>query len=116
MAEGRLPRVDEAVVPEHKLRDYALNPQHLTGCHKARVFQAALGIGHDDWEWLRDQILSAVQDARIASVSQDPWGFRYTVPILLEGLNGATHEVITGWIVEADDAPPRLTTAYVNIP
>jgi len=116
MAEGRLPRVDEAVVPEHKLRDYALNPEHLTGRHKARVFQAALGIGQDDWEWLRDQILSAVQDARVASVSQDPWGFRYTVPILLEGLNGATHEVITAWIVEADGAPPRLTTAYVNIP
>jgi hypothetical protein len=116
MAETQLPRVAEAIIPVEKLRDYALSPEHPTGRHKARVFSSALGIGQDDWEWLRDQILAGIADSRVSAVFQDLWGFRYTVPILLEGLNGATHEVITAWIVEGDDAPPRLTSTHVNIP
>jgi hypothetical protein len=36
--------------------------------------------------------------------------------MLIEGLNGETHEVTTGWIIEEEDAAPRLTTAYVNVP
>jgi hypothetical protein len=36
--------------------------------------------------------------------------------MLIDGLNGETHEVITGWIVEHEGAAPRLTTAYVNVP
>jgi hypothetical protein len=36
--------------------------------------------------------------------------------MLIEGLNGETHEVVTAWIVPEDDETPRLTTAYVNVP
>ena len=43
-------------------------------------------------------------------------GLRYSVPVLSDGLNGETNEVITGWIVEHEGAAPRLTTAYVNVP
>lgn len=41
---------------------------------------------------------------------------RYSVAMLIEGLNGETHEVTTGWIIEEEDTAPRLTTAYVNVP
>jgi len=54
-----LPRASEAEIPDAKLRDYALNPQHPDGMHKARVFLSALGLSQDDWPGLRDQIPEA---------------------------------------------------------
>lgn len=51
-----LPRAELAEIPEDKLRGYALNPEHLAGRHKARVFASMLGIGAADWEYLRGQI------------------------------------------------------------
>ena len=113
---ARLPAAHRAVVDPEKLRDYVLSPEHAHGRHKARVFQSALGIDQDNWEYLREQIITGVMDAEVSEVRAGRYGLRYSVPLLVEGLNGETHEVITGWIVEQEDAPPRLTTAYVNVP
>lgn len=40
----QLPNYQRAVIPLEKIRDYALNPDHPVGEHKARVFEAELGI------------------------------------------------------------------------
>ena len=112
----RLPNADEATVPREKLRDYALDPEHPLGRHKARVFRSALGITQTDWEYLRDQILAAIPSASVATVRVISWGTLYEVPILIEGLNGATHEVTTAWIVAPDDERPKLVSTYVNVP
>lgn len=114
-----LPGADRAEIPREKLCDYALCPDHPDGRHKARVFQSALGISRWDWEHLRDQIAEGVKTATVSEVRRrTTFGFLYGVPILVEGLNGETHEVVTAWIVdeEEDDGAPRLTTAYVNVP
>lgn len=111
-----LPNADQALVDEDKLSGYALNPQHPLGQHKARVFQAALGIGQDDWEYLRDQILAAIPTAAVATVRVISFGTLYDVPILVEGLNGQTHEVTTAWFVANDDDRPKLVSTYVNVP
>jgi hypothetical protein len=113
---ARLPAAHRAVVDPEKLRDYVLSPEHAHGRHKARVFQSSLGIDQDNWEYLREQIITGVMDAEVSEVRAGRYGLRYSVPLLVEGLNGETHEVITGWILEQEDAPPRLTTAYVNVP
>lgn len=44
----KLPHAERAVVETRKLRDYALNPKHGHGQHKARVFRAALSFTRDD--------------------------------------------------------------------
>ena len=116
MNAPRLPNAEQATVPIEKLRDYALDPEHPRGQHKARVFRSTLGIGQDDWEYLREQILEAVPSAAVATVRVISWGTLCEVPILVEGLNGETHEVTTVWIVERDDDPPKLVTTYVNVP
>jgi len=37
------------------------------------------------------------------------------VRLPIDGLNGETHTVVTGWLV-AEDQPPRLLTTYVEVP
>jgi hypothetical protein len=37
------------------------------------------------------------------------------VRIDIDGLNGETHPIITGWLV-TEGEPPRLITAYVDLP
>lgn len=76
----------------------------------------ALGIGRDDWQYLRDRILEAVPSATVATVRVRTFGTLYDVPILVEGLNGQTHEVTTAWIVIPDDDRPKLVSTYVNVP
>jgi hypothetical protein len=111
-----LPDADRAIIDPEKLRDYVLSPDHDYGRHKAHVFLSALGIDRDNWKYLREQIARSVVEAEVSAVRTGRYGVRYSVPILVEGLNGQTHEVTTGWIIEQEGAPPRLTSAYVNVP
>jgi hypothetical protein len=111
-----VPRADRAEIPEEKLRAYALNPDHSRGQHKARVFASALGIAAGDWLFLRDQILEQLPTCPVTAIRpKPPYGLEYEVRIDIDGLNGETHAVITGWLV-AGDEPPRLITAYVQLP
>ncbi len=40
----KLPNPEEAIIDSQKLSGYCLNPDHPDGQHKARVFQAVLGL------------------------------------------------------------------------
>ena len=112
---ARLPRATEAIIPREKLTAYALDPEHLRGRHKARVFGSALGINQADWRYLRDAILAALPDAAVRSTRITPFGVAYEVIVTVDGLNGASLPVVTTWIVEGG-ASPRLTSAWVDIP
>jgi hypothetical protein len=111
----RLPGAGRATISTDKLVRYALDPTHLRGRHKARVFASALGIRTQDWRYLHDQILDALPDAPVRSTRITPFGVAYEVVVPIDGLNGATLPVVKTWIVEGD-APPRLTSAWVDIP
>lgn len=111
-----LPRADSAEVPPEKLHGYALNPEHLTGSHKARVFLSALGIGQHDWIYLRDQILERLPHSPVTALRpKPPYGVEHEVRIMVDGLNGETHPVVTGWLVP-ESGSPRLVTLYVELP
>ncbi len=101
-----------AVVEIEKLRDYALDPEHDEGKHKARVFRAALGFTRDDAERLRAMILDAAlhEGATVGKLTRH--GQMYTIDFAAEGLHGEV-TVRTGWIVEHDTDFPRLVTCYV---
>ena len=114
--EVPLPRAADAEISADKLRDYALNPDHHLGRHKARVFRSALGIGQEDWRYLRDQILDRLSDAPVTAIRpKPPHGLEYEVRLPIDGLNGETHAIITGWLV-VEEEPPRLLTTYVETP
>lgn len=113
-----LPRADRAVIPPAKLRDYALNPEHATGRHKARLFASELAIGRSDWEYLADQLLAGVQTQAVNRIDVGPYGTSYEVIVPVEGRNGATVPVVSAWFIDRDkpDEPPRLVSAYVYRP
>ena len=116
MAEPvRLPRAHQARIPTDKLLRYALDLTHGRGRHKARVFASALGITASDWRYLHDQILEALPEAEVRGTRITAFGVAYEVAVMIDGLNGATQPVITTWIIEGDQ-PPRLTSAWVDIP
>lgn len=113
----QLPLREQAEIPPAKLRDYALNPEHEEGRHKARVFAAALGIRREHWAYLRDQILRALESAPVTGVRlAGPWGMLYEVRIDIDGLNGQTHPIITVWFSRDGIGAPTLTTTYVDVP
>lgn len=113
--EQRLPNAAIAVVPAAKLRDYVLNPAHPQGGPKARVFAAVLSITREDWRYLRDQLLAGVQVASATPRGSTHWGDLYEVTIQVQGRNGRTAQVRSGWIIRRDDDRPHLTTAYIDL-
>lgn len=102
-------------MPEQKLAGYALDPAHPRGRHKARVFSSALGIEHDDWRYLRDQLAEGIAEAAVDGMRITSFGVLYQAVVLVDGLNGATAPVATIWIVEGQQ-PPRLVSTWVDIP
>ncbi len=108
----KLPNADRAVVDIAKLRDDCLNPDHLRGRHKARVFASALGLTAAHAEDLRQELLRAASTAAATAADQDEYGQRYVVDFTMTGPSlGAT--VRSSWIVRAGEDFPRLTSRYV---
>jgi hypothetical protein len=111
-----LPHADLAQVSAAKLRDYVLNPNHLQGGPKARVFAAVLGITRTDWQYLRRQLLTGVRAAPAHLRGTTSWGDLYAVALDVTGPAGRVHRVRTGWIIRTGEDRPHLVTAYVDLP
>jgi hypothetical protein len=107
-----LPATDHAVIDIAKLRDYALDPDHPTGAHKARVFAAALGLSRRDADEISAAILAAVAREPAAPGARDRFGQRYMVGFVME--RGDRRAVVrTAWIILAHEDFPRLVSCYV---
>ena len=112
---NRLPNWHLAYVAPEKLRDYALNPYHSLGRHKARLFSAVLGYEQSNWAALRTAILAGLPAARARLRRQSADVADYEVVLRVIGPNGHAADVVTGWRIATPvlpDSAPRLTTAY----
>ena len=74
-----------------------------------------LGFTQKDAENLERQIREQVKVCEWKEAGSSAFGKKYTVGVKVLGNNGKTATVRTGWIVEINDAAPRLTSAYVLI-
>lgn len=108
----KLPNSDLAFIDVQKLTGYCLNPEHSDGQHKAYVFQAALGIGLENVEELRDELLRVVRayDAVLSKSNQH--GQKYIIDFSMTRLEKQA-VVRSVWIVRYDENFPRLVTCYV---
>ncbi len=96
-----------------KLEDYALNPLHRAGQHKARVFAAVLGVTPHNAELLRQAVLKAAVDSDDAEPRGDNgYGKVFVLRFVLHTDTGAAN-LLTAWIVRHGEDFPRLTTCYI---
>ena len=75
----KLPHGDRAVVDLTKLVNYCLDPTHIRGRHKARVFDKALGITQRNPDLLREALLRAAVTGDATPTQHDAYGQRYVI-------------------------------------
>src|SRR5262245_29215432 len=108
----KLPNGDQAIGDVRKLTDYCLNPSHLRGRHKTRVFAAALGLTVENAEELRDLLLANAAAVDAELTDSDQYGDRYVLDF--DVARGSwTARVRSGWIIRRGEQIPRLTSCYV---
>jgi hypothetical protein len=105
----KLPHGDRAVVEVRKLRDYCLNPEHVDGKHKARVFKSALGLTQAEAGDLRKILMEVAVTGVVTKGARDKRGQRYVLDFeLVRGRRKAA--IRSAWIIHDDEDFPRLTT------
>jgi hypothetical protein len=105
-----LPNYQKAVILRGKLKDYALNPVHKEGKHKARLFKSILGFEKADWQKLEKVILDELPYYEAVLTREDKWGKYYSVSLLIAGSTGKKAIVQTIWIIETGKDYPRFIT------
>jgi hypothetical protein len=108
----RLPNAERALVDVAKLHDYCLNPNHLRGRHKARVFLAALGLTATHADDLCAALLAAARIEDPIPGDRDEYGERYVLDFSMTGPAGQA-QVRSAWIVRVGEDFPRLSSCYV---
>ena len=103
-----LPNYEKAVIPRSKLEDYALNPAHKDGQHKARLFKSILGFEKADWQKLEKVILDELPYHEAVFSRVDKWGEFYSVSLMVVGPNGKTAVVQTIWKIETGKDYPSF--------
>jgi hypothetical protein len=107
----KVPNAEHAFIDLSKLREYALNPTHRVGGHKARLFASLLGLKINDAESLRAILQTVVQTHEAVLGELDEHGQRYVIDFLLTWQERQAR-VRSAWIVRADEDFPRLVTCY----
>jgi hypothetical protein len=104
------------VIDPRKLTDYALDPESPWGRHKARAFRESLGFTKGNYGGLLVQIEEKALEGEATFHSEDGFGRRYTVDLLIRGMEGREAIVRTGWLVPPGAHEARLITLYVKSP
>ncbi len=107
-----LPRYEEAVIPERKFTQYALNPQK--DYNKVAAFEKALGYTLENADDLIKQIRDNLPKYEAKEKGDSGYGMAYEVIMNIAGPNGKTAKVLTGWIDDKDAGEMRLTTVHID--
>lgn len=114
-----LPAANEATIDPDKLKLYALDLDSDRGYHKAVVFQRALGIELNDWEYLRDSVLEALPSCPVY-IAREPqreeerttWGV--LVPVHGRGEQSERRLLVTTAWTMTDGRPVLVTIRVAN--
>ena len=107
----KIPNPENAIVEIRKLRDYCLNAEHRIGKHKARLFQASLGLTSEDADSLRAVLRDIVKTHEAELGDNDEHGQRYQIEF--EMAWQSKHAILlSAWIVRPNEDFARLVTCY----
>jgi hypothetical protein len=107
-----LPNGERAFIDGRKLVEYALDPVHDEGRHKAHVFESLLGINLENADFLLNALRQAARTNEAVAGSLDQYGQRYVIDFDFSGPErSATIRLV--WIVRHDEDFPRLVTCFI---
>jgi hypothetical protein len=113
-----LPRSDEPIGIEEKLRGYSLVHNHEEGGPKANGFVVILGIDLHAIEYLAREIRAGIAVTPIRVVHPEgPVSARCTVQFQIAGIGRYSRRrawLRTGWRVSGPEARPLLSTAFLR--
>ena len=108
----KLPNGDQAIIDQRKVLDYCLSLDHDDGRHKARLFQALIGLNQNNSTFLLEALRTASATGDAVPGKVDKYGRRYVIDFELEGPKGPI-VIRSAWIVRAGEDVPRLVTCYI---
>lgn len=108
----KLPNGNRAIIDRRKITDYCLSLDHDDGSHKARLFQALVGLNQSNSTLLLDALRSVAAAGDATPGKVDEYGYRYVIDFEFEGPRG-TAVIRSVWIVRAGEEVPRLVTCYI---
>ena len=109
-----LPRGKHAQVERAKIIDYLLSIDHPDGRSKAAFFYQ-FGFSPAKWQILADALIAVGESNPVVSKRETRYGTQYVVDGALPTSSGRTPVVRTIWIIDHEDADPRLVTAYPSL-
>lgn len=99
-------------VSEDKIKNYLLNENHIDGLHKAKFFKS-FGFTGDNWGDLKDKICKHYsQNYKNHELVYSPFGKKYIITGILEGIDGRRPIIKSVWFVENDKKILKFVTAY----
>lgn len=107
-----LPNYQEAIIPQEKFTQYALNP--LKDKNKAEAFEKALGYNLSNSDKLIENIKNNINKFSAKEKEDTGYGKRYEIIMKLLGENNKYANVKTAWIIDKNTNQTRLTSAYVT--
>ena len=107
----KIPNPEKAIVEIRELRDYCLNTEHSIGKHKARLFQALLGLAIEDAEDLQAVLRDIVKTHEAELGDNDEHGQRYQIKFEMTWQSKHA-TLLSAWIVRPGEDFARLVTCY----
>lgn len=93
------------------MREYALNPAHRVGRHKALLFRELLNLTEMEDTVLYTWLMETVADHEAALGDRDDYGQRYEIDRLM--VRGGRQAVVRSvWVIRPNEDFPRLVTCY----
>lgn len=113
--EKTLPGAMSATADSRKFTHYFFGGKFEEGIAKGRAFSSHLGYNADNWELMRQEILSAAKKYPAVLRGSSSYGKSYSQNIILYGLKGKPANVQVGWIVHPDGTAHMVTAHMEDI-
>ena len=107
----RLPNLQNAVIPDAKIREYLLSTFHPYGRYKAAFFKR-FGFSAKSWELMASALRAHAEQCDVVRVDDTEFGTRYIVEGQLRTPDSRDPTVRVIWFIEKGDNRPRLVTVY----
>ncbi|MGG0663416.1 minor capsid protein [Viridibacillus arvi] len=108
-----IPNLKNAKFIDQKLTKYALNKNHPSGGPKAVLFDDFLGYNENNWESLKENIITNMPESFATAKGDKGYGETFEVIQYLRGPSGRYAHVLSGWVIKEGTSFPTLTTAYI---